>query len=146
MNTYERVDVIQSLIEIRAALAATLKERDEARAEIGRLEALFQQTHGVHHGWVERATQTHKAEMERDALRAALAKEIESREGWEIMAKAGHKALMRLAALERVAEAARAPLTVRWEWMEAALAALDALPAEPRAAMPAAGPAAKEEQ
>ena len=40
-------------------------ERDEARAEVGRLERLFQQTHGVHHTWVDAR---HKvAERQREA-------------------------------------------------------------------------------
>lgn len=41
-------------------------ELTAARAEVARLEALFQQTHGVHHSWVAKA-------QEADRLRAVLA-------------------------------------------------------------------------
>lgn len=58
-------------------------ERDEVaelRAEIDRLEALFQQTHGVHHGWV----------LEVDRLRGELASVREERDAWEAQAMGLH--------------------------------------------------------
>lgn len=56
--------------ELRKALRLALEERDEARAEVERLERLFQQTHGVHHTWVDAR---HKvAERQRTACAEAV--------------------------------------------------------------------------
>lgn len=59
----------KALLDARAELErlelAAVQELDEARAEVERLERLFQQTHGVHHSWVDAR---HKvAERQREA-------------------------------------------------------------------------------
>jgi hypothetical protein len=51
-------------------VATLLAECDRLRAENERLEALFQQTHGVHHGWVARAQEADKLRAELEAVRA----------------------------------------------------------------------------
>lgn len=56
-------------LETRLSLS-TQRKLDEARAEVERLERLFQQTHGVHHSWVDAR---HKvAERQREACAKAV--------------------------------------------------------------------------
>lgn len=61
----------------RAALAKMERERDEARAEVERLQDLFQRTHGVHHTWVDAADKIAKRQREAcaDVVRELLDEE-----------------------------------------------------------------------
>ncbi len=73
----ERVEGLEATDRVREyTIRSVSTQRDEARAlaltngaEVERLEALFQQTHGVHHSWVAKGV---KAEAERDELRGLL--------------------------------------------------------------------------
>jgi hypothetical protein len=47
-----------------------VEERDEARAEVERLQDLFQRTHGVHHTWVDSRDKV--AERQREACAEAI--------------------------------------------------------------------------
>lgn len=64
-------DIIQLVAEVR-----------RLREENDRLASLFQTTHHVHHGWVEAGMRTIRAEHERDAARADLARAVELLRLW----------------------------------------------------------------
>jgi vacuolar-type H+-ATPase subunit I/STV1 len=67
---HEAVDAAYS--QLKHALSAVLAELSEAQAEVAKLEALFQQTHGVHVSWVavDSAHRARIAEIEAELVNA----------------------------------------------------------------------------
>lgn len=58
--------------EARATLAASQAEVGALKADVERLEALFQQTHGVHWSWVAKATEADRLAASLERARLAL--------------------------------------------------------------------------